>query len=226
MANKHQTVSSPELIFIDNPNQSVASEAFKSLRTNLLSILASNQLTSKTICFTSPETGDGSTLNCVNIAVSFAKMGVKVLLIDTDMRNPKVHRFFNVPPTPGLSECLAGNCNWQDTVVTNTAIEGLSILPSGTIPLNPTELILSVRFTELLATASDIYDYIFIDAPPACAVTDAAVISQKTLGAILVCKSGHTKGDTAKKAKHIIEQGGGKILGTILNGISHKKTMK
>jgi len=222
MAIKKHTVSSPDFVFVDNQTQFVASEAFKSLRTNLLSILSSSDESTKMVCFTSPETGDGSTLNCVNIAVSFAKMGVKVLLIDTDMRNPKVHRFFNTEATLGLSECLSGNCEIQDATVESLAFPGLSILPAGNIPTNPTELILSTRFNQLLDTARAAYDYVFIDAPPTCAVTDAAIISQKTLGAILVCRSGHTKSDVAKKAKQIIEQGGGKILGTILNGISQK----
>lgn len=222
MANKKQTVTSPELILVDNQTQFVASEAFKSLRTNLLSILSSHDEACKVICFTSPETGDGSTLNCVNIALSFAQIGAKVLLIDTDMRNPKIHRFFSVAAAPGLSECLSANSELQDATVVSPAIPNLAILPAGNTPPNPTELILSARFNHLLNTVSDMYDYVFIDAPPACVVTDAAVISQKTLGAILVCRSGHTKIDVAKKAKHIIEQGGGKILGTILNGISHK----
>ena len=222
MANKKQKVPSAELILIDSPTQYIASEAFKSLRTNLLSILSSGDEESKMICFTSPETGDGSTFTCVNIAVSFAKMDAKVLLIDTDMRNPKVHRFFNIAETPGLSDCLAGNCGLQDAAVESLEIPGLSILPAGCIPTNPTELILSARFNQLLDTAKETYDYVFIDSPPACKVTDAAIISQKTLGAILVCKSGCTKIEIAKKAKQIIEQGGGKILGTILNGVSQK----
>ena len=222
MAHKNQLVTSSDLIWVDNSTQFVVSEAFKSIRTNLLSILSSFNNACKVICFTSPETGDGSTLNCVNIAVSFAKMGARVLLIDTDMRNPKIHRFFNVTSAPGLSECLTEKSELKKAAVVSPAIPDLAILPAGNTPPNPTELILSARFNQLLNTVSDMYDYVFIDAPPACLVTDAAVISQKTLGAILVCRSGHTKSDVAKKAKHIIEQGGGKILGTILNGIPHK----
>lgn len=222
MANKNQPFSLPDCILVDNPTQFVASEAFKSLRTNLLSILSSYGETTKMICFTSPEVGDGSTLNCVNIAVSFAKMGAKVLLIDTDMRNPNVNCFFNIAAEPGLSECLNGNCELQNATVTFSTIPDLSILPAGQTPTNPTELILSTRFQQLLNAAKEQYDYVFIDAPPACVVTDAAIISQKTMGAILICKNGKTKIDVAKKAKHIIEQGGGKILGTILNGTPHK----
>ena len=111
----------------------------------------------------------------------------------------------------------------QNATVSDPFVDGLSILPAGSTPSHPTERILSLRFNKLLKTAGEQYDYVFIDAPAACLVTDAAIISQKTLGAILVCRSGHTKGDIAKKAKRIIEQGGGKILGTILNGVSSRK---
>lgn len=209
-----------DLILADK--QFIATEAFNSLRTNLLSLLSSFEGSTKTICFTSPEEGNGSSLNCVNIAASFAQMGAKVLLIDTDMRNPSVHRFLGIASTPGLSECLLGKCVFQDATVSYPAIPDLTILPAGNTPAGPTELILSARFNQLLKEAGNTYDYVFIDAPPACQVTDAAIISQKTLGAILVCRSGYTKSDVAKKAKRIIEQGGGKIIGTILNGIPHK----
>ena len=224
MSKKKQVLFSKKHILIDDKTQSVASEAFKSVRTNLLSILSTyeNHAYSKILCFTSPELGEGSTLNCVNIAVSFAKMGAKVLLIDTDMRQSKVHEFFDIPAAPGLSEYLAGSSTIQQAVVSYSDIANLSILPSGAIPPNPTELILSTQFNDLLNLAQKEYDYVFIDTPPVCSVTDAAIISNKTLGAILICKSGHTKSDVAKKAKHIIEQAGGKIIGTILNGVSSK----
>ena len=161
-------------------------------------------------------------MNAVNIAVSFAKMGVKVLLIDTDMRHPGVHPFFNASHTPGLSECLSGTSSTKDALIVYPEVPKLSILPAGTIPPNPTELILSTKFNELLNNAQEQFDYVFIDAPPTCSVTDAAIISSKTLGAILICRSGRTKCDVAQKAKQIIEQGGGKIIGTILNAVSVK----
>jgi len=219
---KKQSVTSQQCFLINDQEQVIASEAFKSVRTNLLSILSSYENETKSICFTGPEAGSGSTLNCVNIAVSFAQMGAKVLLIDTDMRHPQVNRFFDLPVAPGLSECLVGTSCVENTIVAHPDILGLSILPSGAVPPNPTELILSKRFNELLNTVKNEYDYVFIDTPPACTVTDAAIISTKTLGAILICRSGQTKSDVAKKAKHIIQQAGGKIIGTILNGASLK----
>lgn len=219
---KKKTENTQHYTLINDQDQIIASAAFKSVRTNLLAVLSTYENTPKMVCFTGPETGSGSTLNCVNIAVSFARMGAKVLLIDTDMRQPSIHNYFDLPIAPGLSECLIGTSQIQDSITTYPNIPELSILTAGTAPPNPTELILSAQFNETLNTIKNEYDYVFIDTPPACAVTDAAIVSTKTLGSILICKSAHTKSDVAKKAKQIIEQGGGKILGTILNGVSSK----
>lgn len=201
-------------------------EAYKSIRTNLLSVLAVYEDVSKHICFTSPEASDGKTLNCANIAVTFAEMGAKVLIIDADMRKPKIHRVFKVPATPGLSDCLGGFVQPQEAIVPCKIVDGIYVLPSGKIPPNPTELILSKRFDEFLGSLADEFDYIFIDAPPAGVVTDATIISKKTLGAILVCRSGRTKIEVARKAKDEIERGGGKVIGTLLNAYDFSKYSK
>lgn len=219
---KKRTGNMPKYILLNDQEHFAASASIKSVRTNLLSILSTYENGTKMICFTSPEEGSGSTLNCVNVAVSFAKMGARVLLIDADMRRPSIHNFFNIKSTPGLSDCLVGTSRTEDAIVTYSDISELSILPAGAAPPNPTELLLSARFNELLNAVKNEYDYVFIDAPAACSVTDAAIISTKTLGAVLICRSGQTKSDIAKKAKHIIEQGGGKIIGTILNSVSSK----
>lgn len=223
----HSKKQAPKKYFLVNhKTQFAIREAYKSVRTNLLSILSAYENTCKQICFTSPEIGDGKTINCANIAVSFSEMGAKVLVIDADMRKPKLHRVFKLPAAPGLSECIGGFCEVQKAIVPYKDAPGVFVLPSGKIPPNPTELILSKRFNDLLRAIEDDYDYIFIDAPPTGLVTDATIISQKTLGAVLICKSGSTKSDVAKKAKEVIEQAGGKVLGALLNGIDFKKSKK
>ena len=198
-------------------------EAYRSIRTNLLSVLAVYSDTPKHICFTSAEMGDGKTLNCANIAVVFAEMGAKVLVVDADMRKPKIHRVFKIPATPGLSECLSGFSDVKKAIMQCKDVDGLYVLPSGKTPPNPTELILSQRFDTLLASLSADFDYIFIDAPPATIVTDATIISKKTLGAICVCKSGKTRTDDAKKVKDAVERGGGKLIGALLNGVDYSR---
>ena len=211
---------------LSNKAQFAFREAFKSARTNLLSILSVYDAPCKQLCFTSPEAGDGKTINCANIAIAFAEMGAKVLVIDADMRKPKTHRVFKIAASPGLSECIGGFVPLQKAIVPYKDASGVFVLPAGKVPPNPTELILSERFNALLKSLETEYDYVFIDAPPAGLVTDATIISKKTLGAILICKSGRTKSDVAKKAKNEIEQGGGRVLGAVLNGIDLKKNKK
>lgn len=219
--------AAPRRYFLVNESTPFAiREAYKSIRTNLLSVFSTNDDITKQICFTSPETGDGKTLNCANIAASFAEMGAKVLVVDADMRKPKLHRVFKVNPSPGLSDCLGGFCTAEKAIVPCNIARGVHILPAGKIPPNPTELILSDHFSELLRSFEGIYDYVFVDAPPAGVVTDATIISQKTLGAVLVCRSGHTRRDILRKAKDEIIQGGGRVLGALLNGVDFGKSAK
>ncbi len=202
-------------------------EAYKTLRTNILSILAvhrtSNDDTVK-FCFTSPSMGDGKTTVCVNVAVSFAETGARVLIIDADMRKPKIHKIFKSQISPGLSDCLSGFSTVSEAVVEHPDINGLYIMSAGKIPPNPAELILSDKFDALLKSLDDVYDYVIIDAPPVCVVTDAVIISKKTLGAVLICRYADTRIENAKKAKNEIEQGGGTMLGSVLNGVEFRRT--
>jgi len=198
-------------------------EAYKAARTNLLSVLSVFEDTPKQICFTSPEIADGKTMNCANMARSFAEMGAKVLIIDADMRKPKLHRIFKTPITPGLSDYLGNFCDLDPAIHPYPAVEGLFVMGSGKLPPNPSELILSPKFNHLLKLLEERFDYVFIDAPPVCIVTDAAIIAQKTLGAVLVCRSEHTLADTAKKAKYEVQKGGGKVLCSMLNALDVSK---
>lgn len=200
-------------------------EAYRTLRTNILSILSVHKNDSEAACFsfTSPRMGDGKTTVCANTSIAMAEMGAKVLIIDADMRKPKMHKIFKTPASPGLSDCLSGFVDAESAIVKYPEVEGLYVLPAGKIPPNPAELILSGNFDSLITSLKDIYDYVIIDAPPVCVVTDAVIISKKTLGAIIVCRYGDTRTENAKRAKNEIEQGGGKILGSVLNGVEYKR---
>lgn len=211
-----------QYFLVDQNTPFAIREAYKSARTNLLSILSVQEDAPKQFCFTSPEMADGKTLNCSNMAKAFAEMGAKVLLIDADMRKPKLHRVFKTPISPGLSDYLGSFCDLDKAIYGHTT-EGLYIMPSGKLPPNPTELILSSKFNHLLTLLEEKFDYVFIDAPPVCVVTDAAIIAKKTLGAVLVCRSELTRSDLAKRAKAEIEQAGGKVLCTLLNGVDVSK---
>lgn len=224
MGNNAKTETAPRRNYvIDQTTPFSIREAYKSIRTNLLSILSASEAGTKKLCFTSPSVVDGKTLNCVNIAVTFAETGAKVLLIDADMRKPKLDRIFGMSSPNGLSDCLNGRCTLKDAVQTYSGAESLSVLTAGKIPPNPTELILSERFNQLLESLNGVYDYVFIDAPPAGIVTDAAIISLKTMGAVIVCRDGYTRVDMTRKAKEAIERGGGRVICALLNGVSYAK---
>ena len=212
-----------QYFLVDSSSHFALREAYKSARTNLLSVLSVFEDMPKQICFTSPEIADGKTLNCANIARSFAEMGAKVLVIDADMRKPKIHRIFKTPVTPGLSDYLGNFCDLDAAIHPYTLTEGLYVMGSGKLPPNPSELILSPKFNHLLNQLEERFDYVFIDAPPVCIVTDAAIIAKKTLGAVLVCRSGYTMIDVAKKAKYEVEKGGGKVLCSLLNALDVSK---
>lgn len=219
---KQKQMAARKYFLIDQSSPFAIREAYKSARTNLLSILSVHEDAPKHFCFTSPEMADGKTLNCSNLAKSFAEMGAKVLIIDADMRKPKLHRVFKTPISPGLSDYLGNFCD-LDLAIHTHEVPGLFVMPSGKLPPNPTELILSSKFNHLLTLLEEKFDYVFIDAPPACVVTDAAIIAKKTLGAVLVCRSEMTRNDLAKRAKNEIEQAGGTVLCTLLNGLDVSK---
>lgn len=203
---------------MDDSTPFAVREAYKSIRTNLLSVMAVRPGT-KQVCITSPEMGDGKTQTCANIAVAFAQTGARVLIIDADMRKPKIHKVFKIPSAPGLSSCLGGFSTLDEAIVHCQQVSGLDVLPAGKIPPNPTELILSANFDNLLSVLAEKYDYIFLDAPPVCLVTDAVIISKKTMGAVLVCRAGVTKRDIARRAFDEVARGGGQVIGTLLNGV-------
>lgn len=193
----------------------IVKEAYSSIRTNLMF----SQRGEKCPIFivTSPTANNGKTLNSVNLAVSFAQMGKRTLLIDSDMRNPTVHRMFSIPSKNGLSEILAGLTD--NITVSKTDIENLSILTSGKIPPNPAELLASERMDKLLDFVKEHYDCVFIDTPPINIVTDASVFATKSTGYVLVVKANTSDTSDVKAATNGLKQLGGNVLGFVLNDI-------
>ena len=169
----------------------------------------------------SPTANNGKTINSINLAVSFAQIGKRTLLIDADMRNPTVHRMFSVPSKNGLSEILAGLTD--NISVTKTEIENLSILTAGKIPPNPAELLASPRMDKLLEFVRDRYDCVFIDTPPINLVTDCTVFAGKTTGYILIVKTDTTDIHDLKTSVANLNQIDAEILGFIINDVNSKK---
>lgn len=193
----------------------IVKEAYSSIRTNLLFTQRGEKC--PIFVVTSPTANNGKTLNSVNLAISFAQMGKKTLLIDSDMRNPTVHRIFSIPSKNGLSEILAGLTD--NITVSKTDIENLSVLTSGKIPPNPAELLASERMDKLLDFVKDHYDCVFIDTPPINIVTDASVFATKSTGYILIIKANTSDSSDVKTAVSVLKHIGGNVLGFVLNDI-------
>lgn len=187
-------------------------EAYKSLRTNLIFMLQGNK---KVIAFTSSMASEGKTTSVLNVAITFAQTGSKTLVIDMDMRKPRVHRYFEIPSSPGLSDRL-GNFT-KEIPISKTEYENLDVLPVGTIPPSPPELLMSDAFGEILDELREKYDYIFIDTPPIHVVTDIAIVSDRIDGIIFVVREKTVPLEILKQSLSNLERVGAKVLGFILN---------
>lgn len=194
----------------------VVKEAYNSIRTNLLFIQQGEKC--PVFVVTSPSANNGKSINSINLAISFAQMGKRTLLIDADMRKPTLHRMFSIPVKNGLSEILAGLTD--NITVFKTDIENLSVLTSGKIPPNPAELLSSARMDKLLAFVKEHYDCVFIDTPPVNLVTDATSFVSKTTGFIIIVKAGNTDIQEVKAAVTSLEHIGANIVGFMLNDVA------
>ena len=195
-------------------------EAYKMIRTNLLFTLANAN--SKIVVFSSAEPSAGKSTLCSNLAIVMAQTGAKVLLIDADMRKPVLHRNFRVSKTLGLSKIL-GNLNKVDECVHHNVAPNLDLIPSGSIPPNPSELLGSDRMKQLLAQAEEQYDYIFVDSPPLGVVADVLVVAPQSAGVVLVARQKQTTYDELEKCVEAIKQINATMLGVVVTDV-HSET--
>lgn len=196
-----------------NPKSTVT-EAYKVLRTNIMYTGIDKKL--KTIVVTSSGPMEGKTTTVVNLAVTFAQAGNKVLLIDSDLRKPKIHRIFMLSNSSGLTNLIANHDDYYK-YIRSCDIPNLDILPSGTIPPNPSELLSSNTMKQFIQDISEQYDFILLDAPPVGSVTDAAIISTFVDGTILVANSGRVEISAIKRSKELLSKVGARIIGVVLN---------
>ncbi len=194
-------------------------EAYKAARTNIIYSLVEDG--SKIICVTSSSPEEGKSTSCINLAVTFAQTGAKVLLIDGDLRKPRIHWYLKLHSKPGLTNVLGGFSLVTDAIQT-TSYENLHVLTCGHIPPNPTELLASSNMGTLLNMLKASYDYIFVDTPPINTVTDAAVLSKLVSGTILVVRQGITTLDDVGASLKKLKLVNAKILGFLLNDVSQK----
>jgi capsular exopolysaccharide synthesis family protein len=222
----------PFLVSLLSPMSTIA-EAYRSLRTNVDFLSLEKQV--KTLCLTSASLMEGKTTTAINLAITSAQMGKKVLLVEADLRRPFVHYAFGIPRDPGLAEVIVGNKDWRECVRTITDlmlgplgleklmgapnIDKLYILTSGTPPPNPAEFLNSQRMTDLIAVLRQEFDLVIFDCSPILPVTDAAILAAKVDGTLVVYRVGRTARNALKRAKALLENVRGRVLGIILTGV-------
>jgi polysaccharide biosynthesis transport protein len=205
-----------ELITLSRP-QSQMSESYRALRTSLL--LTSLGAPPKTILITSALPQEGKTTTSINTATVLAQKGTRVLLIDADLRRPSIHKTLGMGPRAGLSNILTGGTTLQQATVRSALLPNLFILPAGTPPPNPAELLASSQMLDLLAELRDQYDHIIVDTPPTLSVTDAVVLSTRADAVVLVIRSGQTTKPALRRSRDILAQVNARVAGVLLNAV-------
>jgi capsular exopolysaccharide synthesis family protein len=207
---------STALAMIDDVRSPIA-ESYRHLRTSLL--LSSAGQPPKTILVTSSQPSEGKTTTAVNTAVMLAQTGAEVLIVDCDLRRPRVHAHFGVANAPGLTNYLSGESDLESVLQAHEKLPQLKLLTSGPIPPNPAELLGSNEMRKLLAELTDRFTHIIIDSPPAISFTDASVLSTFVDGVMLVVHGGRSSRAVVRRAKQQLIDVGANIFGIVLNNV-------
>jgi tyrosine-protein kinase Etk/Wzc len=218
--NKKSRSESLPLIAIVEPND-LTTEGFRSLRTSLH--FAMLDASSRSIALTSAAPAAGKSFSAANLAVVAAQSGQNVCLMDADLRRGHLRRYFNVPKShPGLADYLAGKATLDDIIVAGP-VPGLSFIPTGPYPPNPSELLMRGKFKELLKELDERFDISIVDTPPVLAVTDPIIIASATGASIVVIRFDETTATQIDATQSQLEQGGVKLSGSILNGFDPRR---
>ncbi|MCL6493368.1 MAG: polysaccharide biosynthesis tyrosine autokinase [Ignavibacterium sp.] len=199
---------------------SIPSESFRALRTRV-QFSRPDKENLKTILITSPAPQEGKSTISLNLAGSFALANKKTLLIDADLRRPRLHKIFEKHKTPGLVDYLIGN-NKLEEIIYNSKLENLFFITSGTIPPNPAEMLDSSEMINFLSNVRERFDYVIIDSPPIVAVTDAEILARKVDGTILVCSAQITEIEMLTRAAELLRNDSSNLIGTVLNNFNVK----
>ena len=213
--------------------KTTSAESYRALRTNINFVKLEKD--AKTIVFTSSSPQEGKTTVSINLAITMAQAGHKVLLIDGDFRRPVISKIFGIPSLPGLTDVILGNYKWRDVVRSITdlmtgkmtmdelmvtpGLDNLYIMTCGTIAPNPSELVSTRINTEVINESHEEYDFVIIDAPPVLAATDAAVWATKADGVVIVYQVGKIARGALKRAKAQLDNVKARIVGVVLNGL-------
>lgn len=202
--------------------RSPIAESYRHLRTSLL--LSSAGTPPKTILVTSSQPSEGKTTTAINTAFMLAQTGADVLIVDCDLRRPRLHSHFNLPNARGLTNCLSGESDVEELLQTYDKLPKLKLLTSGPIPPNPAELLGSEEMRRLLSSLSEKFTHIIVDSPPAISFTDSSILSTFVDGVILVVHGGRSSRAVVRRAKQQLLDVGAHIFGVVLNNVKVEKT--
>lgn len=215
---KKEITKADDFYIINKETKFNTLESYKVARTNIMYSLPKSD-GAKVILVTSSEPGEGKTTATINLAITFAQTGAKTLIIDCDMRKPRVHRYLKVERSNGISNVLCGFKQLGEVIIKDASAvaPALDVIPAGEIPPNPAELLASDEMRNVIKQLAKDYDYIFIDTPPVTVVTDAMVIAPDTTGVLCVVKQDVSSFDNYDAAINILKNASVKILGFIFN---------
>ena len=188
--------------------------AYRSLRTNLLFSRMGQEL--KTVVVTSTAAAEGKTTVASNLGTTFAQQGVRVLVVDADLRKSRLHQVFGHDRGPGLSDVLISRVT-PGQAIRKTEVDGLYVLPAGLVPPNPSELLGSPRMARFVEQARQAFELVIFDSPPLMAAGDAAILGAQCDGVVLVVRAGKTDQDTARDAVRQLDNVRARVLGAVLN---------
>ena len=207
---------STALAMIDDARSPIA-ESYRHLRTSLL--LSSAGQPPKTILVTSSQPSEGKTTTAINTAFMLAQTGAEVLIVDCDLRRPRLHAHFEIPNSRGLTNWLSGEPDLDQLIQTYDKLSNLKLLTSGPVPPNPAELLGSDQMRKLLGLLGERFGHIIIDSPPAISFTDASILSTMADGVVLVVHSGKSSRAVVRRAKQQLLDVGAHIFGVVLNNV-------
>lgn len=206
--------------YIHNEPMSDVAEAYRTIRTAVY--FGNEGVVPKTILVTSPAPGDGKTTLASNLAIAMAQAGNRILLLDADFRKPTQHKIFEIDKRVGLSNVLAG-ASAMDEAIHRTAVPGLDVLPCGPIPANPSEILNSQTFADLLEELVAKYDHVILDSPPVMPVTDARILAAFCDATVLALRANRSTVKGATYTRDILQGVGSQLLGVVVNDIPRRR---
>ncbi|MEW6434121.1 MAG: polysaccharide biosynthesis tyrosine autokinase [Myxococcota bacterium] len=216
-----ETGTGPKDLHVFREPKSVIAECTRAVRTNLLFMSPDKPFKRMLVTSSGPQEGKSTT--AINLGITMAQSGSKVLILDTDMRRPRLHRAFGVPNDVGVSSLVVGE-GTLEAAIKSTEVSGLFVLPCGPVPPNPAELLHTKAFAELLTQLGDRFDRVILDSPPVGAVADAVVLATQVDGVVVVLKAGQTHRDMAQRTVKALRDVKANIFGAVLNDVNLEKS--